>query len=544
MKNINTLNNMKKILTCLTLIVSLVMFSCEDLSKVNIDPTKASPNSFDPNYFLSSSQWEYLNGTMGYNGPQLFQSGWMQILASTSTGGANYYSNMDKYVASGSTNDYLGRSWNGCYRSASLANQILLDTDGKSGYDNLRAIAKIMILLNIQYVTDMYGDCPYSTAFLASSGNSLPSYDSQESLYTKLLSELDAAVSSLDASKAAPSTDLIYNGDVAKWKKFGYSLMLRMAMRLVKANAATAKTYAEKAATGGVFASSSDDAFIVCDNAHGYQNDYARDLLTPSDFYQVRWSKTLIDYLSNSSDPRLGVIAEVPQDGLTANQTVGLAGDNTPSKQLGLPNGYDLDGKSKDITLSPGYPGGTGTGDEFTPIGKYSRPRTSVYGDRSGPVFILTYAQTELLLAEAAVRGYSVTGSATLHYNNAVIAGMLSLATFGADAIIDSGVAASYASANPLDVSSTDASLKMINEQYWATSGILFNFVDAWNNWKRTGYPVLTPVVFPKNFSGGVIPRRQPYPINESTLNTANYKAAVAKLSGGDTWSSKVWWDK
>jgi hypothetical protein len=543
MRNINILT-MKKTLTCLALILSMVMFSCEDLSKVNIDPTKASPNNFDPNYFLSSSQWNYLDGTQGYNGPQLFQSGWIQVLASTSSGGANYYTNMDKYVASGNTNDYQGRSWNGCYRSASLAHQILTDTEGKSGYDNLRAVAKIMIILNIQYVTDMYGDCPYSNAFLASTGNSQPSYDTQESLYPALLSELDAAVSSLDASKAAPTTDLMYNGDVSKWKKFGYSQMLRMAMRLVKADAATAKTYAEKAATGGTFASASDDAFILCDYAHGYQNDYARDLQTPADFYQVRWSKTLVDYLSSTSDPRLGFIAEVPQDGLAANQTVGLAGDNTASKQLGLPNGYDLNGGSTDISTSPGYPGGTGTGADATPIGKYSRPRTSVYGDRSGPVFILTYAQTELLLAEAAVRGFSVSGSATTHYSNALKGALLALTPFGASAAIDATTAINYATANPLNTSSTDASLKMINEQYWATSGVLFNFVDAWNNWKRSGYPVLTPVVYNGNFSGGVIPRRQPYPTTEGTRNAASYKAAVAKLTGGDTWSSKVWWDK
>jgi hypothetical protein len=83
----------------------------------------------------------------------------------------------------------------------------------------------------------------------------------------------------------------------------------------------------------------------------------------------------------------------------------------------------------------------------------------------------------------------------------------------------------------------------MINEQYWATSGVQFDFVEAWNNWKRTGFPVLTPVNFAANFSGGTIPRRQPYPLSEAGLNEASYNAAVGRLSGGDTWVARMWWD-
>ena len=84
----------------------------------------------------------------------------------------------------------------------------------------------------------------------------------------------------------------------------------------------------------------------------------------------------------------------------------------------------------------------------------------------------------------------------------------------------------------------------MINTQYWATTGILWNFGEAWNNWKRSGYPVLTAVNYPGNFSGGEIPRRQPYPSGESTSNPEGYKNGVSDLPGGDTWSSKVWWDQ
>lgn len=529
-------------LAYLVLVLTFFTFSCEDLAELNVDPTRSSPANFDPNFFLSSSQSNYLGATTGYNGPILFQSGWVQILACTSTLGANYYSNMDKYVPSTNTANYQQGGWNSGYRSATLANQILFDTDGKTGFENLRAVAKIMIILNMQHISDVYGDIPYSQALQAAAGLTQPEYDTQEALYQALLKDLDAAVSSLDVSKKGPTADLMYSGDVAKWKKFGYSLMLRMAMRLVKISPATAKTYAEKAAAGGTFASAADDAFIKYDNTNGYTNGNAGPLNTASDFYEVRWSKTIIDYLKTRNDPRLGIIAEVPQDGFAANNNAALSGNSTPANQLGLPNGFDIAGGATDISTSPGYPGATGSGSDATKIGKYSRP-TSIYRNLNAPAFILTYAESELLLAEALVRGFTVSGTAASHYSNALRGALAGMEPFGAKAAIDAATVTAYVTANPLDVSSQANSLKMINEQYWATTGLLFNFVEAWNNWKRTSYPALTPVKFTGNFSNGAIPRRQPYPTGEAGQNSDAYKKAVTRLPGGDQWTSRIWWD-
>lgn len=248
----------------------------------------------------------------------------------------------------------------------------------------------------------------------------------------------------------------------------------------------------------------------------------------------------MIDYLKSSNDPRLGKIAEVPAAGLAANQSITVAGDATPANQLGLPNGYDMNGGATDISKSAGYPGGTGTGADVTPIGKYSRP-TGIYRSRSGPIFVLTYAQTELLLAEAVTRGFAVGGTAAAHYKNGLSAGIQSVGKYGAAAVIDAATADAYAAAHPLDAANA---LKQINEQYWATTGIQFNFVEAWSNWKRSGFPVLTPINYVGNFSNGTIPRRQPYPTTEATQNSANYKDAIGRLSSGDNWVSRVWWDK
>lgn len=521
----------------------LISACTKDYKEINTDPTQYSPDNFDANYFLSNSQSNYAGEISGYAGPILFQSGWVQIFSMATVTG-DYYTNADKYVESSNTNSYVASSWNNGYRAASLANEILLNRKDDPEWVNINAIATIMKVLSIQYVTDTYGDCPYSQAFQARAGVTLPVYDKQQDLYPNLLSDLDAAISSMDASKPAPTADVSsLNGDVDKWKRFGYSLMLRMAMRLVKVDAGLAQTWAEKAYKGGTLTGNGEDVYFKRDNGNGYGNPNINAWLVATDFYEVRWSKTLIDYLKSVNDPRVTLVAEVPQPGYENNNDQSLPGDNSFAAQTGQPNGYDLNtGSSTYIANSPGYPGGTGSGADATPIGKYSRPAIALYASRDIPVFVLTYAESELLLAEAAARGWSVGATASVHYKNAVSAAIQALNAYKAGTVT-AATADAYAASHPLDVSSTENSLKAINTQYWATTGTLLNFGESWNNWKRSGYPLLTPVNYPGNFGDGAIPRRQPYPSGEATSNPQNYAAAVADLNNGDDWTSHVWWD-
>ena len=156
----------------------------------------------------------------------------------------------------------------------------------------------------------------------------------------------------------------------------------------------------------------------------------------------------------------------------------------------------------------------------------------------------MTYAECEFLLSEAAVYGWNVGPSASEHYTNGLSAALQTYGTLNGTTPISAATADTYAAAHPLDISSTDNSLEQINDQIWITTGTLFNFEEAWINWRRSGYPDLTPVNYTGNFTNGQIPRRQIYPESEATNNPANYSAAVSGLSGGDDWTSRVWWDK
>jgi len=540
---------MRKILIY-TGVLSLIVASCtKSFDEVNTDPTQASSSTFDPNLLLPTAEINYLSTTMGYSGAILFQSMWVQIFANAEY--PSYYTNGDKYVASGNILTYDASIWNNAYDAASKAKEIQnLIAVKQMDAPNLSGIAFIVELLNLELVTDVYGDCPYTEALQAKTGNiALPVYDKQSDIYPAMLNSLDSVIATLNAGADKVTNDVIYQGDIDKWKKFGYSLMLRTAMRLTKVDATTAQKYAEKAAAGGTFSSIADDAFITYDHDDGYNNPNAAALQVPEDFSQVRWGKTLMDYLIANDDPRVSVIAEIPKNGKTNNLDETLDGDRTYDKQVGMPNGYDQNGGATDITKASNYPGVSPadpsiSGDAPFVVGLYSRPTTAIYvRDLNTPGFILTYAETELLLAEAAVRGWNVSGTAAQHYHNGLSAALQTYATLNSAGAISSATAEAYATAHPLDQSSTTAALAQINTQFWATTGTLFNFIEAWNNWRRSGYPALTPVNYVGNFTNAQIPRREIYPSSEPSNNGENYDAAKSAM-GGDDWTTRVWWDK
>lgn len=530
---------MKKYISLFLLSSFLLVTSCDErFEELNTDPNRPGASVFDPNLLLPTISYQHGNLLTGYSGPILFQSMWIQALASTSTGGANYYSNADKYVISSSTPSYIEGNWNNGFQLGSRVNQLQILAQEK-GLTNLNAVGEIMKVSALSVVSDTYGDIPYSEALKAQEGISQPKYDTQTEVYNKMLTDLEAALNSITPSGDPIRNDVMYRGDIAKWRRFGYSLMLKLGLRLTNVSSSSAQSWVQKAVAGGVFTSPDDDALVPSDEANGYSNTSANALNVPDDVYEVRWSKVMIDYLKATNDPRLSIVAEVPPPGLAANRNGGVVGNNDPAAQIGLPNGFDLRGGDFDISGHPDFPGGTGSGADLAPIGAYSRP-TAIYRRRNAPVFILTYAEVQLMLADAAVRGFT-SGSAADFYRNGVAAAFTSIGKFGG-ATVSNADAIAYLNANPLDVSSPNASLKMINEQIWATTSLFVNFLEAWNNWKRTGFPVLTPVNFPGNFGSGQIPRRQPYPAGESNTNPESLNAAISRM-GGDNWITKTWWD-
>ncbi|TSD66456.1 SusD/RagB family nutrient-binding outer membrane lipoprotein [Inquilinus sp. KBS0705] len=531
---------MKKrlIYSCLLVGATFIAGCTKNFDQINTDPTKVNAGIFPPNFLLAQAQIKFSNS--GYD-QLLFQSMWVQSLSST----YDYYGNGDKYVYAGSGRGYLERTWNTSFGSATLVDEMKNLIKDKAEYKNLDNVGTIMRMMILQRITDAYGDIPFSQEGQAKSGIVTPVFDTQQSIYTSMLSQLDAATAALDPSKDKPSSDLFYGGDITKWKKLGYSLMLKAAMRLTKVDPATARKYAEKAYAGGTMSSVDDNAKVKADEANGNSNSDVNALLVKDDFREVRWSNVLIGYLQSTNDPRVSAVAEISAGtGKAANETQ-TAGINTANLQVGMPNGYDLKGGSTDISKAPGYPGATAadpavTGDVAAPDGKYSRPRFEVYDDRSRINMLLTYGESELLLAEAAARGWN-TGVAATHYANALAADIQTISQFNAAGTVAPGTIATYVAAHPL-VAGT--ALQQINMEYYVVTSTTFNFNETWANWRRSGFPVLTPVKYIGQFTDGSIPRRIPYPLGLPSTNAANYNEAVKRLTGGDVFTARVWWDK
>ncbi len=502
----------------------------DDFQEINTNPSSISPLSFNPNYLLTTSQLTYTGSTdfayETWRGNLIYAATMTQGLASV----MGYWAG-DKYLLN---EGYTAAYWERAYSEQVKAVADLVEfTRGKEEYHNLHQIGRIMRSLIMERITDVYGDVPYFEAGMGYyTGVITPQYDGQEAIYKDLLKEVDEASTALDESRDVPIGDSFYSGDIGKWKKFGHTLLLRMAMRLSEVDDETAQTYVAKA-VGKTMSSNEDNAYLVHDLAGGRvtQNRNSQVLLGdggPEQYY-VKWSETFINFLKNNDDPRLSEIA-VTGVFISENDKdpSGTAVSSAPEDQKGMPNGKDLS------TIAP-----ISADPSFTAMEDYSSPNPGML-KRDGKTFILTYAQSELLLADAAARGW--TSDAETHYNNGITAAMTYLSQYDEEMNVEVAEAQAYLAENPFPAGE-EAQMKAIHTQYWALCNTMLDFYESWSNWRRTGYPELTPVNYPNNATGGTIPLRFPYPVGEATSNPDNYEAARTAISGGDNLTSRVWWD-
>ncbi|MFZ6013539.1 MAG: SusD/RagB family nutrient-binding outer membrane lipoprotein [Bacteroidota bacterium] len=518
------------------LVVLFTATNCaDDLKELNVDPTSAGAEAFNPNFLLSAAQLRY-TGSADFSyetwRAQLIYCSTMIQHFSTTLG----YWGGDKYT--------VNTAYNFAYFERAYDEQVKFVVDAyetsknKPQYANLHQIIRIWKATVFMRITDLYGDIPY---FDAGQGYYkrifTPKYDTQEAIYTDLIKELKEASAALDPAKDKPTGDMIYGGDVAKWQRFANSMLIRAGSRLVKINPSLAQSTVEAAAAGSM-TSIADNAFVIHDPTGGRPTVNRISQVFESnggERAQVKWSKTFIDFLKNNNDPRLAVVADIPPVGGNGNPdyAYGTLGDSDPAKAIGMPNGYNL-AAPVPITGEPNFPGAVGTDN----LGKYSRPRAYLLKLNS-PTYVLTYGESQLLLAEAKKRGWNVPGTAAEHYNAGVRAAMETLKQYDAAATISSAAIDAYLAAHPYD----DANgLEQINTQYWAAT--ILNDYEAFANWRRTGFPVLVPVNHPNGNTGGVIPRRMLYPISEAANNKTNYEEAVARMGGSDLMTGRVWWDK
>jgi hypothetical protein len=491
---------MKK-LNILLLTLSFALVSCEfdeGFEEMNVDPTAST--SLDVNQKFTYLFLKTANDEFEYSYTEILCAGQLvqQVLDIQFPQSSIFSLREDLQTA----------AWDVAYVTTIKTVVDIIDQlekDGNTGTE--MGIARIMRAYVFHKIVDAYGDTPY---FDAGKGyidsNFRPVYDDAQLIYMDMLKELEEGVAQIDGSTTLGNADIIFGGDTAKWKKFGNSLMLRLAMRIKNVDAANSSAWVAKAIAGGVMSSSADTALMVHTNGPTQLNQNAWGIYYPRYAY-ARIGKTLYDWLQAKSDPRLDIIAD-------PSNTYG-----------GAPYGQNFD----DLTLQ-GIDVGTLPYTNVNPaISKLDQPR-----------MLLTYAQTAFVLAEH----YGATGNHVLaetNYNAGVTSAMNQWALWDPSFALSAADISAYLTANPYDSANYD---ELIGDQFWVAS--FFDFYEAFANFRRTGFPALQPFggnpAHPENLTSGQIPRRIIYNPNEANLNSENFNAMISS-QGPNNRMTRVWWD-
>jgi hypothetical protein len=358
---------------------------------------------------------------------------------------------------------------------------------------NKLAIISICEVYAYQVLIDAFGDVPYSEALMGSE-NSRPIYDDAFTVYKDLVVNLSEAIANLDSNYDGFGTaDVLYNGDVDLWKKFGASLKLRIGMRLAEVPSSNSAVIVNEAIASGVFSDQSESAILhyigVTPLVNSYYNEFV--ILARHDFCPTN---TIVDKMNILNDPRRDIWF-TKYNGEFFGLQYGKAGASSYSR--------------------------------------YSHFTDMIRIDPKYPVIMCDYVEVEFLLAEAAERSiYGVPGDAAAHYNKAILA---SMSYWG---VTDAAAAAYLAQPSVAYATAQGNFREKIGTQKWL--GLFDRGVESWAEWRRLDFPILYP---PEGMSYDDIPMRMPYPYNENKMNLNNYTAAAAAI-GGDQATTKLFWDK
>jgi hypothetical protein len=530
----------KLIWSALLIIIIVAGCDTDELHNMNLNPNAV--NQIDMNYFFTAAQLSAGNNGLRDNRYTDWRTNIgmcahaIQQLASTSTGTISVG---DKYL----DNDVepSNAPWDHFFAGDGRVTKEIIKQTGPGGFYegakvNTRSAARILRVLAFHRLTDWYGSIPYFEANMGIDGIFQPKYDKQKDIYTDLLKELDEACAEFNAADvdytSFKTADVIFKGDVAKWKKWGYSLMLRLAMRVSNVDAALAGTYVTKAVAGGVMTSNDDNVWVpmaIGPSEWTNQNGISRGFY-PGDGGQ--WessflSKTLVDKLMGPNkasvaddDPRLmiftGGIITWTAAAITYLET-------NPLNMLGLPNG--LDGPMLNTLM----------GRQVVPRETFSAVNYLMMQDDE-PYQVMNAAESEFLKAEAIVRsiGTGITGTAQSHYEAGVKLAMQLYVKYDATLTVSDAQVTTYLTTYPWDPAKAE---EMIGTQMWLSKWM--NWWDAWSDWRRTGFPVLVPTNYPGTATSGTVPVKLLIPAYEASGNP-NY---LTGATTPDKLTTKVWWD-
>lgn len=491
---------MKRSITS-AILVLLLMSACSDLAEMNIDPNR--PSETHPQLQLTKIEWDAFRA-FGGTGP-LYA---LKMLVQTDGENANQYYKWDR----GSFEPY-----------SYLRDVSKMMQEAERIQDNSYiALAKFFRAYYFYNLTLTFGDVPYSQALNGESeeGYTSPAYDGQKAVFQGILRELEEANTLLRNENNIIAGDIIYHGDISSWRKLVNAFRLKVLLTLsgkegdgdLNVKSAFAAIVQNEPLLGA-----GDDAQLVFLDQEG--NRYPE--FNSSGFSSGMYiDSTFIRRLQDRQDPRLFIYC---------TQT-----------RVGKENG-------KIVSDFTSYEGGDPAKPYATVNLKAARGETSKVADRyhqdptCEPRVLLGYSEQQLILAEAAVRGW-IGGNAEGYYESAVKASFKFYETYakGQGQYVSESKANEYL-AKPLNnftaAASDEEKIELIIMQKYLQSF----FQKGWTSFfdhLRTGYPSF------RRPAGVNIPFRWIYPESEYNYNGQNVSEAISRQfgEGNDEIDQKPWW--
>ncbi|WP_282054599.1 SusD/RagB family nutrient-binding outer membrane lipoprotein [Maribacter luteus] len=530
---------------------ALIAFSGCESTQLEIlnDPNALTPEQADIDLFLNNIQLGTVyffesDNTDNFNGVSEMGAKVSRLLAMTA---GNQYVNA--YVP-----ESMNEVWEDAYSDVLIDVHTMIPLAEEQELWTHIAYAQILEAYVTMTLVDFFGDVPYFTA-LQGAENLNPAVDSGAEIYAAVEELLNTAIVNLNKTElASPANDIFYDGDESKWIKLANTLKLKLYIQTRLVDSSVSSKINALIAEGNLIESSEDDFFFQYSSVDA--NPDSRHPIFTDNFdagktdYQSNWFMNFL-YLDKSvPDPRIRYYFYRQELDFSEadNQTKECVNESAPSHFdtsdvfCTVADGYwgrdhgDDDGIPPDdafVTLHGVYPVG-GPFDDNS--GDPALNRTfGLQGAGISPIMMSSYV--DFMLAESALT-LGTTGDARVYLETGIRESIDKVMNFGE----------SLASASPIfmptqdnidtfvdevlaefDGADNEGKLEVIVEQYF--TALFGNGVEAYNTYRRTGFPDMQPTVLP---NPGIFMRTFPYPANLVDQNSSVSQKPI---------SVQVFWD-
>lgn len=413
---------------------------------------------------------------------------------------------------------------------------VLQETAIEEGNFASAGIGQVIEAWQWMILTDLWGDVPVTEAF--QNDIRTPSYDDQEVAYERVFAKLDSARSNLNKGNKEPlgANDLLYGGDLSKWKSLAWALEAKAHIHLTEsgfgtglnnassqqARAQAALDAAQKAFPGGI----SDMPVFEYPGGDNGENPWYQFTIQNVWVTTHQVNEDYITLLKDQKDPRLGIQARQVGEVDDAN-TPPTAGADTVREAFDPSSDFEM----SDSTYVGHENASDRQGDQnVSSIGRY-------YSAPDAPLVWMNYAELKFIEAEARV--ITGSGNAAQAYEEGIEASLEQLNVKSLEGV-DQAFVDNFVSEQMSDYNSASNKIQEIIEEKYIAN---FLGLEPFNDWRRTGYPNLTPVPSDQaETDGGVIPVRFPYPESEFSNNGGQVPTDIG--TGVNSLDAPVDWDK